>query len=173
MTLPQGEIIDAEDLRGTACGARRAADHPSERVATDGQAEGPAQPRPGHHQAGQSFGQDAAGALPVVAESLADAKPPDDRVATSGEIGERSDVMTMDIEGGDMASRAAGCCWCRRDQQGDLGVHLVKVPGVQVERCGVGQSISKRDSNLHVSECMLFCGQLDTALPRTGATGLT
>jgi hypothetical protein len=91
----------------------------------------------------------AARALPVVAEQLADAKPPGNRVATPGEIGECSGGMTVDIAGGDMASRAAGFCLCRRDQQGDLRVRLVEVAGVQVERCRVGQGMSKRDSNLH------------------------
>jgi HsdM N-terminal domain len=37
----------------------------------------------------------------------------------------------------------------RKDQEGDLGVRVVEVPGVQVERYRVGQGMRNRDSNLH------------------------
>jgi hypothetical protein len=83
-----------------------------------------------------------------VAEELADAELPGDAVATPGEIGGRPGVMTVDMAGGDVAFRAAGCCLCRSDQEGDLGVRVVKVPGVQVQRGRLGQGMSKRVSNL-------------------------
>jgi hypothetical protein len=41
--------------------------------------------------------------------------------------------MTMDSSGGDITSRAAGRCLYRRDEEGDLGVRVVDVPGVQLE----------------------------------------
>jgi hypothetical protein len=43
---------------------------------------------------------------------------------------------------------------CGRDQEGDPGVRVVEVPGVQVERCRVGQGMSKRVSNLHGSSAV-------------------
>ena len=96
-------------------------------------------PRPRRHNARQSLGEDAAGALPIAAEQLPDAELPRDPVATPREIGQRPGVTTVDMPGRDITPRAAGCRLCGRDQEGDLGVRVVDVPGVQLERCGVGQ----------------------------------
>jgi hypothetical protein len=174
MTPSQGELIHAEDAWGSHRRAGGAPDHPHEGVPTDEEAERLAQPhpsrppereangeeacrqpqgppRPGDHKAGQSLGEDAAWALPIGAEQLADAKLPRHPVATPREIGQRPGIMTVDMPGRDITARASGLCLCGRDQQGDLGVHFVDVPGVQLERCGLGQDMGKRVSNLHGS----------------------
>ena len=70
-------------------------------------------------------------------------------IATPREIGQRPGVMTMDMPGWDIAPRASGCRLCGRDQEGDLGVRLVDLPGVQLERRGFWQQMGKRVSNLH------------------------
>jgi hypothetical protein len=85
------------------------------------------------------------------AEELADAELPGDGIATPGEIGEPPGVMTVDISGGDLTSRAAGCGLGGSDPEGDPSVRVVEVSGVQVERCRVGQGMSKRVSHLHGS----------------------
>ena len=59
VTLPQREIIHAEDLRGADRGAGGAADHPQQGVATDREAEGPAQPHPGRPTQGEADGEEA------------------------------------------------------------------------------------------------------------------
>jgi hypothetical protein len=160
MTLPQRAIVHAEDLRGDDRGAGGAADYPQQRVATHQEAEVPTEPHPGRptqreahgketclqpqrapyprpHKARQSLGEDAAGALPIGAEDFTDAKLPSDGIATPGKIGERPGVMTMDTRCWDIASRAAGCCLYGRDQEGDLGVRVIDMPGVQSERYGL------------------------------------
>jgi hypothetical protein len=110
------------------------------------QPQGP--PGPRRHEAGQSLSEDATGADGIAAEELADAKLPRDPVVTPREIGQRPGVITMDTPCGDVALRAAGFRLRRRDQESDLGLRVVDVPGVQLERCGVGQGIRKRCSNL-------------------------
>jgi hypothetical protein len=174
MALAQGELLDAEDLRREDLRAGGATDQPQQRVPADREAKGLAQPRPrrpperkpysqkacrpsqrpprpGRHQAGPPLGKGAAGAWPMMAEQLADTKPPGHAVAPPGESGARAGVMTVETSGGDLASRAAGCGLCRSDQEGDPGVRLVKVPGVQVGRCRLGQGMSTRVSHLHSS----------------------
>ena len=120
VTLPQGELVHAEDLWRADHRAGGAADRPQEGVPADGETESPAQPhpsrptqgeadgeeachqpqcapRPRRHQAGQSLGEDAAGALPIGAEEFTDAKLPGDGIATPREIGECPGVMTVDL----------------------------------------------------------------------------
>jgi hypothetical protein len=171
VTLPQGEIIHAEDPRGADHRAGGAADRPQEGVPTDGEAERPTQshpsrptqgeadgqemchqsqrpPRPRHHDPGQSFREDAAGACRTAAEELTDAELPRDPVATPREIGQCPSVMTVDVPSWDIAPWASRRCLGRRDQEGDLGVCLVNLPGVKSERCGFGQQRDNRVSNL-------------------------
>ena len=161
VTLPQRELVHAEDVRGADRRAGGTTDHAQEGVAADGEAERPAQSDPsrppegqadseeaGHQpqrapgprcgNARQALGEDAARAHGIAAEQLADAQLPGDAVATPGEIGECSGVRAMDIPGGDIAPRAVGCGLGGSDQESDPGACVVEVPGVQVERCGCG-----------------------------------
>ena len=119
MALAQGEFVYAEDLWGADRRAGRATDHPQQGVPTDGEAKSLTQsrasrpsmreahskeacpqsqgpPPPGCHQPRQPLGEDAAGALLIVAKQLTDAKLPCDSIATPREIGERPGVTTMD-----------------------------------------------------------------------------
>jgi hypothetical protein len=171
VTLPQGEIIHAEDPRRTDRRAGGAADRSQEGVPTDGEAERPTQsrpsrptqgeadgqemchqsqrpPRPRYDDPGESFREDAAGACRTAAEELPDAELPRDPVATPREIGQCPSVTTVNISGRDLAPWASRRRLCRRDQEGDLGVCLVNLPGVKSERCGFGQQRDKRVSNL-------------------------
>jgi hypothetical protein len=59
VTLPQGDIVDAEDLWGDDCGARDAADHPQPGVPADDEASRPTQPHPGRPPKGQADGEEA------------------------------------------------------------------------------------------------------------------
>ena len=77
----------------------------------------------------------------MVAKQLADAKLPGDPVATPGEIGKRPSIRTVDIPGGDIAPRAAGCRLCRRNQEGDLGLGFLDSPSVELARCGLRQQM--------------------------------
>jgi hypothetical protein len=152
--------------------AGRATDHPQQGVPTDGEAKSLAQsrssrppereahgeeacrqsqrpPRPGCHNTRQSLGEDTAGADDVAAEQLTDTKPPHDLGATPRQVGQRPEVVTMDVPGRDIAPRAAGFRLCGRDQEGDLRARFVEVPGIEVERDGVGQDMGQRVSNLH------------------------
>jgi hypothetical protein len=113
------------------------------------QPQGP--PCPRRREARPSLGEDAAWAGRMAAEHSANAELPCDPVATPWEIGERPGVMAMDTPCRDIAPRAAGCCLCGRDQEGDLRVCVVDVPGVQLEQCRVGPCMRKRFANLHVS----------------------
>jgi hypothetical protein len=157
MTSVQGEIIHAEDLWREHGRPGGAADHAQQRVPTPPKASLPAEPHPGRptegqadgeqvsrqspgascpgcREAGQAFRKDAARAEEVMAEELPDAEPPGDLVSTPREIGERPGVITMHMACRDIAPRASDCHPCRRDQQSDLSMHVVEVPGVQAER---------------------------------------
>jgi hypothetical protein len=68
---------------------------------------------------------------------LAHAKLPGDGIAAPWEIGERPGVMTMGTPCRDVTPRAAGCCLCGRDAEGDPGVHVVEVPSVYAKRYGL------------------------------------
>jgi hypothetical protein len=161
MTRPQRDIVHAEDLRGNHGGAGGAADHPQPRVATHQAAEVPTEPHPGRptqgeahgqetcrqppgppsprrREARQSFSNDVAWACGTATEELMDAEPPRHPVTTPREIGQRPGVATVNLPGGGIARRASGCRLCRGEQEGDLGVPFVEVPGVQVERGRVG-----------------------------------
>jgi hypothetical protein len=147
------------------------ADHPQQRVPTHHESEVPAEPNPGRppqrqahgeetcrqppgppcpgcREAGQSCSEDAAWAGRMTAEQPADAEPPCDPVTTPREIGQRAGVATVDMPGRDIAPRAAGGRLYGGDQESDLRVCFVEVPGVQVERCGFGQDMGQRFSNL-------------------------
>ena len=153
MTASQGEIVHAEDLWGDNSRTGSAADYPQPCVPAPPKSSLPAEPHPSCpteseadgeqvcrqpasapcprcREAGQSFRKDAAGAAGVAAEELVDAEPPGDLIATPREIGERPGITTIDMACRDLACRASGCRLCGRDQEGDLGVHIVEVPGV-------------------------------------------
>jgi hypothetical protein len=106
-------------------------------------------PGPRRGEAGQSFREDAAWACRMGAEQPADAELPCDPVATPREIGHRPGVATVDMPSWDTAPWAAGYRLYGRDQEGELHVRVVEVPGVQLERDGVGQYMGQRVSNLH------------------------
>jgi len=108
----------------------------------------PCPPCPRRREAGESLGEDAAWAEGVAAEQLANAESPRDPVATPREIGSSPDVTTMDVPGWSITSRASGCCLYGRDQEGDLGLQFIDVAGVELERCGLGQHMGQRVSNL-------------------------
>jgi hypothetical protein len=171
VALAQGEIIHAEHLWGDHRRAGGTTDHPQQGVPTHREAERLAQPcprnsperetdseeaccqpscvpRPRCYNAGQSLGEDPTGTRPIAAEELADAEPPRDPLATPRQIGQRPGVTAVDMPGRGIAPRASGCHVCRRDEQRDLGVHVVEVPGMQLQRCSVGQYMGKRCSNL-------------------------
>jgi hypothetical protein len=162
MTPSQGEIIDAEDPWGGHHGAGGAPDHPEEGVPTDEEAARLAQPnpsrptereadgeeacrqpecapRPGRRKAGQSLGEDAAWALPIVAKQLADAQLPHDPVATPREIGQRMDIMTVDMPGRDITDRASGLRLCGRHEESDVGMRFIEAAGVKLESDGFRQ----------------------------------
>ena len=72
MTLPQREIVHAEDLWGDHRGAGGAADHPQEGVPTDREAEVPAQPHPSRPTRGRGRWR---GGVPPAARSAAPKAP--------------------------------------------------------------------------------------------------
>jgi hypothetical protein len=79
---------------------------------------------------------------------LTDPEPPRHPVTTPREIGQRPSVTTVNMPGRGMTGRAAGCRLCGRDQEGNLGLRFINAPGVQSERCGLGQQMGQRVSNL-------------------------
>jgi hypothetical protein len=160
VTLPQGDIVDAEDLWGDRHGAGGPTDHPQQGVPTDGEASRLTQSHPGRptegqadgeeagHQpqrapgprcgnARQALGEDAAWAYRIGAEEFTDAKLPGDGIATPRQIGERPGVMTMGTPCWNVTARAAGCCLCGRDTEGDPGVRVIEVPGIHAKRHGL------------------------------------
>jgi hypothetical protein len=162
MTLPQREIVHAEDLRGTDRGAGSAADHPQQRIPTHQEAEVPTEPhpsrptqgeahgeeagrqsqrppRPRRHQSRQPFGKDVARACGMTTEELTDPELPRHPVTTPREVGQRPGVATMDVPGQSLTGWAAGCRLCGRDQEDDLGLRFINAPSIQLERCGLGQ----------------------------------
>lgn len=169
--LPHREVVHAEDLWRADGRAGGAADRPPEGIPTDGEAERPTQPHPrrptqsqadgeemGHQSQrpprprlddpGQSFREDAARACRTAAEELPDAELPDDLIATPRKIGQCPRVMTMDRPSWEIAPWALRRRLWGRDQEGDLGVCLVHLPGVKLERRGFWPQRDKRVSNL-------------------------
>jgi hypothetical protein len=85
----------------------------------------------------------------MAAEQPTDAELPCDSVATPREIGQRPGVGTVDMPCWDITLWAAGFHLCGTDQEGDLRARFVEVPGIQLERYGVGPYMGQRISTPH------------------------
>jgi hypothetical protein len=92
-----------------------------------------------HGVPGQSLGEDAAWARRTGAEQPAEAELPRDAVATPREISQRPGVTTVDVRFRGITRRASGFHLYGRDQERDLAVRFVDVPGIKLGRHGLGQ----------------------------------
>jgi hypothetical protein len=101
-----------------------------------GQALRPPSPRRRHPR--EPFRKDTAGALWIAAEELADAELPSDAGGTPGEIGQHALVGTVKPMGPHGADWTGHVTLRRGHVQRDQGRGAVNLPGVEVDRNGIG-----------------------------------
>jgi hypothetical protein len=115
------------------------------RRSTEGQTDGdhpPGQalcpPRPVRHHPGKPFREDAAGALGIAAEKLADAELPPDANGATGEISQPALIMTVEPRGRPGTDRTGHVPLGGGHMERDQGRRPVKPPGVELERDALG-----------------------------------
>ena len=156
MTLAQRPVVDAEDQGCHLHWQGRCPDQPQQRVARGRHAQPPAQtstsrPTEGKAGHGQPLGQPSRPACPgcdhprqplredppraadMVAEQPTHTQPQPDRVAAPGQIRQGAAIAAVHASGRHVAKRAIDRCLPRGQGQGDLGLGLIEIAGIEAK----------------------------------------